>query len=136
MTTLIEWLQDGGGLEGASPRQVKAILDNLQTMATIVEHRTLPQAQFAITTDGNPVVAYHYPMTLTATAAPFAHEHLSPARAMRAVREATAVHAAVTSAVPDRAASYAAARELYVRRLLEVGLVAEGGSQALAGGVL
>lgn len=135
MTQLIEWIMDGGGLEGASPKQVKAILAKLETMATVVEHRSLPQAVFGVV-DGEPYVAFWNVTGAMNTTAHFAHDHLSPARAKRAVREAMAVHAAVSSTDPHRADGYSAAREAYVRRLLEVRSVAAGGAQVLAEGAL
>lgn len=135
MTQLVEWLVAGGGLEGASPKQVKAILAKLETMAVVIEHRSLPQAVFGVV-DGEPYVAYWNATGAMNTTAAFARDHLSPARAKRAVREAMAIHAAVSSTDPLRADGYNTAREAYVRRLLEAKSVDDGGAPSLAEGAL
>lgn len=136
MTTLVELLMAGGGLEGASPKQIRAILAKLETLAVVVENRSLPRVVFGLTDDGDPVVAFRYAMRPPTAASHFAHEHLSEHRAMRAVREAMAVHAAITSTDTYSAAAYDSARDVYLRQHLEAKSVAEGGARSLAEGVL
>lgn len=125
----------GGGLEGASPRQVKAILTKLEKLAVVVEHGTLPTAVFGVA-ENEPFVAFWNSSGAMNTTADFSHDHLSDRRALRAVREAMAVHAAIKSDNPYRADEYAKAREQYLRNRLEDKSVAAGGSQALADGAL
>jgi signal transduction protein with GAF and PtsI domain len=105
-------------------------------MATVVEHQTLPQAVFGVTDDDEPFVAFWNTSGAMNTTKHFAHDHLSPARAQRAVREAMAVHAAITTTELHRAAAYERTREVYLRKRLEAQHLADGGAQALAQGAL
>lgn len=122
----------GGGLEGASEKQVRAILAKLDLLAVVVEHRTLPSAMFGTSEHGEPFIVFLRDAGGANSTAPFSHAHLSPRRSMTAVREAMAAHAAVTR--DD--ARYGLARDAYLRQRFEDELVADGGAPALAGGTL
>lgn len=125
----------GGGLEGASPKQVRAMVDKLALIAAVVPHGSLPEAHFGVT-DAQPYVAFLAAEGGLNSTAPFDRQHLSAQRAMRSVREAMAVHAAVTSQLPHRQAAYAAARGQYLRNRVEAESIAAGGAKALAEGAL
>ncbi|MET4144439.1 hypothetical protein [Arthrobacter sp. UYCo732] len=135
MNTLIELLMSGGGLEGASPKQIRAVLDKLDNVAIVVPYAQLPEVRFGVT-DDQPFVALLSPNGGANTTKPFEHAFVSPSRAMRAVREAMAIHGAVTTEVSYRRDSYGKARELFLRNRLEAKSVAAGGAQALAEGAL
>lgn len=135
MNTIVELLMAGGGLAGASPRQIRAVLDKLSTIAVVVPHGSLPQAHFGVT-DSQPYVAFLAAEGGPNSTAPFAREQLSASRAMRVVREAMAVHASLTSDVPHHRAAYSAARQQYLRNRVEAESVSTGGAQALATGAL
>lgn len=135
LNSLVDALMRGGGLEGTSPKQVRAVLDKLGLIAVVVPYANLPEARFGIA-DGEPFVALMNVDAGMNTTQPFQQHHVSPSRAMRVVREAMAVHGAVTTEVPYRADSYAAARDQFLRNRLEARSVAAGGSRALAEGAL
>ncbi len=135
MIALIELLMSGGGLEGASPRQIRAVLDKLLNIAIVVPYGNLPEARFGMAA-GEPFVALLNVAAGMNTTKPFEHRHVSPSRAMRAVREAMAEHGAITTEVPYRRASYDAARDVYLRNRLEAKSVEAGGAQRLAEGAL
>ncbi|SDT41744.1 hypothetical protein SAMN04489743_2823 [Pseudarthrobacter equi] len=135
MNSLVELLMHGGGLEGASQKQIRAVLEKLGTIAVVVPHASLPQAHFGVN-DGEP-----YLILLSAdggpnTSVPFAREHLSAGRSMRAVKESMSVHAAITSEVPIHQDSYGKAREQFLRNRIEADSIAAGGAPALAEGAL
>lgn len=132
---LAELVFSGGGLEGASEKQVRAILAKLEQFATVVEHRTLPEAVFGVT-DSEPHVVFYRRDGGGNSTSSFVRDHLSPSRAMRAVREAMAVHAALSSDDAYISAAYASAREQFLRNELEADSVAAGGSRNLAEGAL
>lgn len=133
--TLAEEVFTGGGLEGASEKQVRAILEKLQTLAVVVQHRTLPTADF-LACDVGPAIVLLRNDGGSNTTTDFTDQHLSSSRSMTAVREAMAAHAAITSAISAQKDRYDAARELFLRQRIEADSVAQGGAQALAGGTL
>ncbi|MDQ0768208.1 hypothetical protein QF031_000957 [Pseudarthrobacter defluvii] len=73
---LAELVLSGGGLKGASAKQVRAILEKLQTLAVVIEHRSLPSAQFSDATD-EPCVFYFRAEGRENSAALFFESHLS-----------------------------------------------------------
>ncbi|MET3718351.1 hypothetical protein [Arthrobacter sp. UYEF21] len=135
MIALVDALMRGGGLEGASPKQIRAVLDKLSLIAVVVPHGSLPEARFGVA-EGQAYVALLNVDGAMNSTKPFEHHYVSPSRAMRAVKEAMAVHAAITTEVPHRRAAYDKAREQYLRHQLEATSVAAGGAQALAVGAL
>jgi hypothetical protein len=135
VNTLVELLMHGGGLEGASAKQIRAVLEKLGTVAVVVPHGSLPQAHFGVA-DDEPYVVLLSAEGGPNTSAPFEREHLSAGRSMRRVRESMAVHAAITSNDSHKADAYNGAREQYLRNRVEAQSVADGGAQSLAEGAL
>lgn len=135
MIALVDALMRGGGLEGASPKQIRAVLDRLSLIAVVVPHGILPEARFGVS-DGQPFVALMNVDRGMNSTREFEQSFVSPSRAMRAVKEAMAIQAAVTTEVSYRRASYDQAREQYLRQRLEAKSVAAGGAQSLAEGAL
>jgi len=134
--TLVSDIIFAGGLEGASEKQVRAILANLEQLAVVVEKKSLPKAAFAVTEARIPVVWFPRDGSGHETVMPFGKEHASKKRTMTAVRRAMAIHAAATAKHPLHRHGYEDARELFLRQHLESESVAQGGAGALAVGAL
>ncbi|MFS0717114.1 hypothetical protein ABC337_13885 [Arthrobacter sp. 1P04PC] len=134
--SLVEDIMRGGGLAGASEKQVRAILAKLESLAVVVEQKSLPQAAFDVTEGRVPVVWFQRDGSGHETVLPFGREHVSKKRTLTAVRRAMAIHTAVTADHPYLRRGYDDARDAYLRQQLEDDLVAEGAARSLAGGAL
>lgn len=135
MTSLVDSVMHGGGLEGASEKQVRAVLRKLEGLAVVVPHRALPTAYFQVAT-GEPCILFYRNDGGGNSTAPFTVAHLSVKRSLTAMREAMAAHAVITAAAGPQRARWEAARDLYLRQQLEADAVAQGGARPLAEGTL